>query len=73
MNHPFSKMFEKALPRSHGDENLVLGEALKLMEKGYNPNEIYDVLVRLQKSLIQDTDSAILAEAVEEFSQYVDD
>ena len=72
MNHPFSKMFEKALLKSYGDENFVLAEAEKLMKKGYSPNEIYTVLVKLEKSLIQDADVAILSEAVEEFSQYVD-
>ncbi len=72
MSHPFSKMFEKALAKSYGDENFVLAEAEKLMQKGYNAHEIYTVLVKLEKSLIQDADVAILSEAVEEFSQYVD-
>lgn len=72
MSHPFSKMFEKALSKSYGDENFVLAEALKLLEKGYSAKEIYDVLVGLHKSLIQDADVAVLAEAVEEFEQYLD-
>lgn len=73
MAHPFSKLFEKALAKSKGDENAVLGEAEKMKERGYSVNEIYDVLVKLQKSLIADADVAILKEAVEEFSQYLDE
>lgn len=71
MAHPFEKIFEKSLAKSRGDENHVLGEAEKLMEKGYRPGEIYDVLVKLKKSLISEADEAIVAEAVEEFEQYV--
>ncbi len=72
MSHPFEKMFEKALAKSKGDENHVLGEAEKLLEKGYAPKEIYDVLVKLKQSLIIDAEEKIVGEAVEEFTQYVD-
>ncbi len=65
-------MFEKAIAKSRGDENQVLGEAEKLKERGYAPREIYDVLLGLKKSLVSDADAAIVAEALEEFSQYVD-
>lgn len=70
-HHPFEKILEKALAKSHGDENAVLGEAERLMEKGYSPNEIYDVLVKLKKSLIDPFDEGVLTEAVEEFEQYL--
>ncbi len=72
MSHPFERMFEKALAKSKGDENHVLGKAEELKEKGYSVNEIYGVLQKLQKSLVSDADRAIVAEAVEEFSQYMD-
>lgn len=66
-------MLEKAIEDSRGDENRVLGEAEKLMEKGYAPKEIYGVLKKLKASLISSADEAILAEAIEEFGQYVDE
>ncbi len=72
MSHPFEKMFEKALAKSKGDENHVLGEAEKLLEKGYAPREIYNVLTKLKQSLIIEAEEKIVAEAVEEFMQYVD-
>jgi hypothetical protein len=72
MSHPFEKMFEKALAKSKGDENHVLGEAEKLLEKGYAPREVYDVLVKLKQSLLIEAEEKIVAEAIEEFAQYVD-
>lgn len=73
MAHPFEKMFEKALARSHGDNNYVLGEAEKFREQGYPPKEIYDVLKKMKGSFIAESDEAVLTEAVEEFSQYIDE
>lgn len=73
MSHPFEKLLEKALARSHGDENAVLGEAERLMEEGYKPEEIYGVLKKMRTSHISEFDEAILDEAVEEFGQYVDE
>ncbi len=72
MSHPFEKMFEKAIAKSRGDENHVLGEAERLMELGYAPLEIYTVLKKLKGALISDSDEAIVGEALEEFSQHVD-
>ncbi len=72
MSHPFEKILEKAIEKSRGDENHVLGEAEKLRDKGYAPREIYEVLRKLKVSLISDADEAILDEALEEFLQYVD-
>jgi hypothetical protein len=71
-NHPFEKMFEKAIAKSRGDENHVLGEAEKLHDLGYAPIEIYTVLKKLKGALISNADEAIVGEALEEFSQYVD-
>ncbi len=71
MSHPFEKILEKAIAKSHGDENAVLGEAERLMEKGYSPEETYGVLVKLKKSLIDPFEETILREAVEEFEQYL--
>ncbi len=64
-------MFYKALMKSTALDNFVLKEALKLKEKGYSADEIYKVLVELQKGLIDDTDSEIVGEAVEEFESYI--
>ncbi len=72
MSHPFEKIFEKALAKSHSDENHVLGEAERLKDQGYAPREIYEVLRKLKQSLIIESDEKIVGEAFEEFSQYVD-
>jgi len=67
MAHPFGKMFDKALKSSTLDTNLVLKEAIKLREKGYSQTEITTVLRKLQKSLIDDHESQIVQEAIEDF------
>ena len=72
MAHPLTKMFDLALKKSTELDNQVLKEAEKLREKGYSPQEIYTVLVKLQKSLIDKEESEIVKEAVEEFEKYVD-
>lgn len=72
MSHPFMKLFDRALAKSNSDSNLVLEEAEKLRQKGYSVVEIYGLLTRLQASLIAEEESAIAAEAVEEFSKYID-
>ncbi len=72
MAHPFTKMFDTALRGSTPLDNRVLTEAEKLFKKGYSAQEIYTVLVKLQKSLIDKTESEIVAEAVEEFSRHGD-
>jgi len=69
MSHPFEKILEKAIAKSHGDENHVLGEAERLMGLGYAPLEIYTVLKKLKNALIIEADETIVAEAIEEFSQ----
>ncbi len=74
MRHPWGKMFEKALRKSKPEDNLVFEKAVELMEKGYRPQEIFDVLVKLHKSLIDDGDAAILKEALEDFKeQYLEE
>lgn len=70
MAHPFTKMFDTALRGSTELDNRVLAEAEKLRTKGYQTKEIYTVLVKLQKSLIDTGEAAIVAEAVEEFSRH---
>lgn len=65
-------MFELALKKTTPDENYVLAEAEKLLEKGYRAEEIFEVLQKLHKSLISDRDVEVLAEAVEEFSRYIE-
>lgn len=72
MAHPFTKMFDTALRGSTDLDNRVLDEAEKLLKKGYKATEIYAVLVKLQKSLIDKTEAAIVAEAVEEFSRHME-
>jgi len=73
MAHPFLKMFDKALKKSSLEDNQVLAVAEKLRVKGYRPQEIFDVLKRLQKSLIDNGEAELLGEAVEEFRAYIDD
>lgn len=72
MAHPFSKMFDKALKKSDPEENQVLEVAEKLRAKGYSPREIFDVLTKLQKSLIDKGEMTIVSEAMEEFVQHLD-
>lgn len=67
MKHPFEKMFYKALKSSTLEDNLVFKEASQLRKKGYSDTEITGVLVRLQKSLIDDIEAQIVAEALEDF------
>lgn len=71
MAHPFLKFFDKALDESTELDNRVLEEAEKLLKKGYQAKEIYEVLVKLQKSLVDINEAAIVEEAVEEFSVHL--
>jgi hypothetical protein len=71
MAHPFTKIFDQALSKSSAGENLVLAEAEKIIKKGYSPKEIFDVLTKLQKSLIDNNEADIVAEAAEEISRYL--
>lgn len=70
-NHPFEKLFYKALKKSTPDENLVLKEATSLRDKGYPPQEIYDVLKRVHDGLLSDEDQELVAEAMEEVGGYL--
>ncbi len=69
MAHPFEKIFDKALKKSDTEENMVTKEAQKLVEKGYRTEEICTVLTKLEKSLIDDTESSIVREAIEEICE----
>ena len=72
MTHPFSRMFEAALKKSSLQDNRVLEVAEDLKKKGYSIQEIYEVLQKLQRELVMDSDLQIVTEAVEEFSRYID-
>ncbi len=65
-------MFEAALKKSSPSENLVLKVAEDLKKKGYSIQEIYEVLKKLQRELVRDSDLQIVTEALEEFSRYID-
>ena len=65
MSHPFEKMFLKALKKTTMEENLITQTALELLKKGYRLNEITGVLLKLEKSLIDDTESRHVQEARE--------
>lgn len=73
MAHPFEKMFEEALKKSQFDENFVEKEARELIEKGYRHVEVCEVLEKLEKSLIDDTEATIVREAREEICSDLDD
>lgn len=73
MAHPFEKMFEDALRKSQLDENFVEKKAQELIEKGYQHKEICEVLTKLEKSLIDDAEAAIVREAREEVCSDLDD
>lgn len=66
MAHPFGKLFYKALSQSTSDDNRIIKEAKQILEKGYPRNEICAVLLKLEKSLIDDTEASIVREAREE-------
>ncbi len=71
MAHPFAKMFDQALKKSTPEDNQVLVEAEKIIKKGYSATEVFTVLTKLQKSLIDSTESELVSEAAEEISRYL--
>lgn len=73
MKHPFAPLFEKALAKSSEEENLVLKEAVKLIEKGYRREEICAVLTKLAIGRIDDTETTRIEEAIEEVCEADDD
>ena len=73
MAHPFEKMLDSAIKKSTPFENEVLAVAEGLKEKGYSASEIFAVLTKLHKSLIDKDEAEIVGEAVEEFSRYIED
>jgi len=68
MAHPFTKMLEKALAQSSEMDNRVLREAQKIQAKGYRDEELIEVLRAMKFGRIDPTEEAIIAEAIEEFS-----
>lgn len=69
MAHPFEKLFESALRKSTPEENLVLEKAESLVTDGYSADEVFDVLDRLRKALLDPNDEAILNDAIEAFEE----
>ncbi len=72
MTHPFEKMLMIALSKSTPEDNQVLEESERLRGKGYQPIEIYTILLNLSKGLIDKTEAEIVIEATEDFSVHVD-
>ncbi len=72
MAHPFEKMFLSALKKSSVDENVVLKEAEKLIQKGYAPTEVHAVLSKLAAGLIADDEVEIITDALEELGEQFD-
>lgn len=66
MAHPFEKLFDSALRKSTEDDNLVGKKAAELVEKGYSQAEVCGVLLKLEKSLIDDNLARTVREAREE-------
>lgn len=67
MSHPFEKIFDKALKKSiNSDTNEVQREAEKLILKGYSAKEVCGVLMKLEKSLIDDGEASLVREVREE-------
>lgn len=71
MAHPFVKMFDQALKKSSAEDNRVLVEAEKIIKKGYSATEVFTVLTKLQKSLIDNTEADLVGEAAKEVSRYL--
>lgn len=73
MSHPFAKMFDTALRKSKPDdiENEILLAAERLKEKGYRVEEIYEVLRKFANGLIDQDESVVAKEALEEFSRHI--
>lgn len=69
MAHPFEKLFEAALRKSTPERNLVFEKAEALIEDGYSSEEVYDVLDRYRKALLDPKDEAVLDEAIEAFEE----
>jgi len=71
MAHPFSKLFDAALRHSTPEDNRVLAEAEQLKAKGYGVEEIYAVLIRMQKEVVRDEDQEVVKEAAEQMGRYL--
>lgn len=73
MAHPFAKMLEKALKESTPLDNRVLGKAEELVEKGYSGKEVAQVLRQLRFGRIDDDETEIIDEALEEFADHLEE
>ena len=73
MAYLLSTQFESVLKKSTHDENLVLKEAQKLIKKGYRIEEIRSVLKELNFGRIDDSECAVIQEAVEKLEEDLSD
>ena len=71
MTHPFAKLLNTALRKSTATDNVVLEEAEMLKSKGYDAAEIHEVLLKIQKGLLNDVDAEIVREAAEQIERYL--
>ncbi len=69
MTHPFERIFEKAITNSTSEENHVLREARKLIDKGYSRTEICTLLARLEKGRIDADEACVFREAYDELCE----
>jgi hypothetical protein len=68
MAHPFAKLFEASLSKSTTHQNLVLKKAQEFINKGYRREEVCEVLEKVARGRIDDTETRIVREAIEAIS-----
>ncbi len=61
-------MLENALKKSTEMDNRVLLEARNILAKGYREAEIIDLLCDMRKGRIDDSEIALIEEAIEELT-----
>ena len=69
MSHPFTKLFSQALRKSTEEDNLVLKKAKEILQRGYSKEEVVSVLTKLKIGLLDDTEEAVVASALEELEE----
>lgn len=67
--HPFEKLFLKALHESTKLDNRVTFEALNLVKRGYQIEEVAQALSHLRRTIIDDEELEIVSEAYDELSR----
>ncbi len=73
MVSPFEKLLNKALSKSSAEENLLLKEARKIIDRGYPETEIIEILERYKKSLIDAHEIQIVSDTLEELIEDEDE